>query len=349
MASRAIFTFMIQKEQARHFLYQFAGWSICFCLLFFSYLNIADVKSSVLGAASGTVIACLIFYSNIILVNLFLLRGKRLFYFFTAGLNLAAIILIRYLFSSFKSPERIGIIFPNHPVRNFAFLVFASLILFLVGTLYRTSQSRRKNEQRLQQTLAEQQLAQIAYLKAQINPHFLFNTLNNIYSLAVEKSEQTPAALLQLSDLLRYSIYTSGENKVAVDEEAAQVETYISLFRMRSENPLAIEFNYEKKIEPGFIEPMILIPLVENSLKHTDFDSVKDAFISIRLRLDEQGLSFSTRNTKSEIAKTQTKNGGLGLPNIRKRLELIYPGRHRFEISEDSREFTVTLSIQWKK
>lgn len=340
---------MKRSKTINRALVHLTGWIICYFLLFFSYLNIAPVSRASVGSLFGTLMAVSIFYWNILLVNLFLVRGRRLMYFIAAALHLLIIIAIRFAVDEIQSPEKLGIIFPHYPVRNFAFLIFASLILFLIGTLYRLSQVRMENERRLRETLAEQQQAQIAYLKAQINPHFLFNTLNNIYSLAVEKSEQAPAALLQLSDLLRYSVYTSGEKRVSVDEEAAQIETYISLFRMRSDKPLDITFSYNRQPGSVMIEPMILIPLVENSLKHTDFETSPGAFIRITLDLTENGLLFSSSNTKCSAASAGTTAGGLGLPNIRKRLNLIYPETHRFETDDSGETFNVFLSIQWNK
>lgn len=340
---------MKRSKTMNRALVHLAGWIICYCLLFFSYLNIAPVGRAAAGSLFGTLIGVSIFYWNILLVNLFLVRGKRMMYFIAAALHLSVIIAIRFAVDEIQSPEKLGIIFPHYPVRNFAFLIFASLILFLIGTLYRLSQVRMENERRLRETLAEQQQAQIAYLKAQINPHFLFNTLNNIYALAVEKSEQAPAALLQLSDLLRYSIYTSGETRVSIDEEAAQIETYISLFRMRSDTPPDILFSYNKQVASGAIEPMILIPLVENSLKHTDFETSSGAFIRITIDLTAEELLFTSVNTKRGAASPKTTTGGLGLPNIRKRLNLIYPETHRFEIDDSGETFNVFLSIQWNK
>jgi two-component system, LytTR family, sensor kinase len=151
--------------------------------------------------------------------------------------------------------------------------------------------------------------------------------------------------VLRLSNLLRYVIYDGKAEQVEVKREVEQIREYIELFQMRNEMPVDISFHATGNLDGRRLEPMILIPIVENCLKHCDFDTNEKAFARIELKADGDGLSFRTVNTRNEREVQKDMVGGVGLENIQKRLELKYPGRYRFSVKNLPDLFEVELNI----
>lgn len=197
------------------------------------------------------------------------------------------------------------------------------------------------NEQ-LSQSKAE---AEIKLLKGQLHPHFLFNSLNNIYSLALIKSDLTADSILKLTELLDYLIYKAGRNKVPLSEELALLENYTGLEQLRYGDKLKIVTDISLHDETRLIAPLILLPFAENCFKHGGPGKDGSFRVSIQLHTDENNLTFQLTNSKKQGKITAKASGGLGLQNIRQRLELLYPGRHGLSIMDLPDTFEVTLKI----
>ncbi|QXP53185.1 histidine kinase [Cellulophaga sp. HaHa_2_1] len=193
--------------------------------------------------------------------------------------------------------------------------------------------------------------AELMLLKAQLNPHFLFNTLNNLYGLSVLKSDKLPELMLKLSDLLRYSLYDTKDAFVPLVKEITYLENYIALEKIRLENQANITFHLDGVISAEKIAPMLCIIFVENAFKHLgNSDKIKSrVLVSLKLRADK--LIFSCENSTDELAlDTQKlvqdeKNSGIGLKNVEKRLLLLYPDKHSLVISKNEGLFIVTLTL----
>lgn len=183
---------------------------------------------------------------------------------------------------------------------------------------------------------------ELRFLKAQMNPHFLFNTLNNIYSLIVVKSDRAETALMRLSDLLRYMLYES-TGKVNLQKELKVLYAYIELFQLRFEQKLPIEIINEVDC-PVEIESLLLVPFLENALKHSAIGVQPGTVLMKITKQGENMLRVYVHNTKANPPIEQ-EVGGIGLVNIKKRLELLYPGKHELLIDEDEHTFSVTLTI----
>lgn len=192
---------------------------------------------------------------------------------------------------------------------------------------------------------AEKATAELALLKSQINPHFFFNTLNNLYGLIVEKSDEAPEVVLKLSDMMRYTIYEGKKEAVNIKDEIAYLENYIELHKIR----------YQKKVDISFtkilhddlsISPLLYIILLENAFKHGVERLTEDAYIHIDVYTNEAGISFSIENNFEENTTSSVK--GIGLDNLKQRLSLIYPDKHRlaFEVTESV--YKVILDIETK-
>jgi hypothetical protein len=221
------------------------------------------------------------------------------------------------------------------------FLVIALLffVMMLFSGLYQLLENRRE----LESLHAE---AQLNYLKAQINPHFLFNTLNNIYSAATLQHPRTADMVLRLSDLLRYVTYDAQAEQVPLHKEVAHIRAYIDLFQLKSETPLPIHFTVDGDTDQLQIEPLLLLPLVENALKHSDWDSNPKGFLNILLRNEPGQLRFKVENTFDPTNQQKDAVGGVGLENITKRLQLKYGNRYSFIVGAHDGVYTAELVLK---
>jgi two-component system LytT family sensor kinase len=231
------------------------------------------------------------------------------------------------------------------PRRFVAAIVWISITLTLVGLLTTSQRNQRKRERETQELLTKHKEAELQFLRGQINPHFLFNTLNNIYALAIVQSPQTAPMLMRLSKLLRYSIYTTQKPTVKIQEEITEIRELLTLFQLRSEEPLNITFTVGGSINGQSIEPMILFSLVENCLKHSDIAHNENGFIAINLVVQEQTVYFSTLNSKDNSNMQKDSVGGVGLVNIRQRLALKYGEQSRLIVNDSPTRFEVCLTI----
>lgn len=222
-----------------------------------------------------------------------------------------------------------------HTVLISIFMIFLSSALKFTVEWF-TTEKANKNLER------EKLSAELAFLKSQINPHFLLNSLNNIYSLAYQKSDKTPEAVLKLSEIMRYMLYESNDRKVALDKEVRYLENYIELQRIRYKDSAFIEFTLECDHEGQTIEPLILIPFIENAFKHGVITDKQNP-IRIVIRIRDGKLRFSVQNKKAMQNKDET--GGIGFHNIQRRLELLYPGTHTLTINDEADFYTCELSL----
>ncbi|MBO9613132.1 MAG: sensor histidine kinase [Dyadobacter sp.] len=188
----------------------------------------------------------------------------------------------------------------------------------------------------------EKSLAELDLLKQQLNPHFFFNTLNNLYALSLQRSEQTPESILQLSELMRYVIYKAREPFVRVEEEVKYLNDYIQLQKIRLKRSLDLQFDMEIADGTILIAPLLLIVFVENAFKHGVENAEGPAFLHIILKADCQSVRFNCENSYEPVSNVQT---GIGLTNLRRRLALLYPGRHRITTAADNGVFRASLEI----
>lgn len=203
-----------------------------------------------------------------------------------------------------------------------------------------------REKQLLNKRLADSKAAaEIKLLKGQLHPHFLFNSLNNIYSLALMKSELTADSILKLTQLLDYLIYRVAQDRVPIGEELELLNNYIGLERLRYDERLVVESDIQLPDEHLAIAPLMLLPFAENCFKHGG--PGKDGFfrVKILLQIEDQQLKFRIQNSKKESGRKTESNGGIGLQNIRQRLALLYPRRHHLLIHNQADSFAVDLQI----
>jgi len=189
--------------------------------------------------------------------------------------------------------------------------------------------------------------AELKALKAQVNPHFFFNTLNSIYSMSLDKDERLPGTVLQLSGLMRYFLYESREDLVPLSKEIHVLKDYIALQKIRSDEKLEITTEMEEHPGERRIAPLLLITFVENAFKHGAKGSTGNAFIKIKLTAAQNTVNFRVENNKGVVDQASKDDyGGLGLDNVKRRLELIYPQRHKLTVENSDQTFLVHLQLQ---
>ncbi|MCG8319823.1 MAG: histidine kinase [Cytophagales bacterium] len=193
---------------------------------------------------------------------------------------------------------------------------------------------------------AERAEAELKLLKSQISPHFLFNTLNNIYGLAYLRDERAAEMISKLSKIMRYLLYDCDQHKVPLSKERDLIEHYLSIQLLKHEDPLNVDFYYAGITNNNIIAPMILINFVENCFKHSDLESNPQGWIKIGLEVENNELNFRTENTiRDEVGEIPIDRKGIGLTNSLKLLEANYPGKHEVEITKEDHVYQLDLKI----
>lgn len=235
-----------------------------------------------------------------------------------------------------RPPPR-GDHFLLHKIGNNLFLF---MIVLFFSLMLRISSQWKKTEK-------EKVSAELSYLKAQINPHFLFNTLNSIYSLAIQKSDDTAAAIVKLSGMMRYVISEAHKDFVPLEKEISYLRSYVELQQIRFSTSIQLSFSVMGIPEEKVIAPLVLIPFIENAFKH-GVNAEENSDIHIELTITEQGLVLSVFNKKVFVRHAADDKSGLGIDNTRTRLHLLYPSKHRLVITDTDESFSVHLELKLK-
>ena len=203
---------------------------------------------------------------------------------------------------------------------------------FVISFLFYLIQQRYEQQQQLTNILLEKTKSDLNYLRSQINPHFLFNTFNNLYGLAIEKSDKTPEVILKLSDMMDYMLYESNELEVLLKKDIENLQNYMVIELLRQKNTDAISFTVEGKVGKQKIAPLLFLPLLENGFKHGVSNSIENGFLESQLIVDNKNITFKMKNNVSKAtSNNKALNRGIGLTNLHKRLDLTYPNRYCFE------------------
>jgi two-component system, LytTR family, sensor kinase len=280
----------------------------------------------------------LFFYFNSLLLIPRLLNRKKISIY---------ILLIIFLFAVFLSVVNF---FPKEGQksgfqREYFFLIFPYLFIWAMSTVYWFVTDKIRTEQLLKERENENLKTELAFLRSQVSPHFLFNVLNNMVAMARLKSDQLESSLIRLSGLMRYMLYESDEASVTLLRETEYVNSYIELQKIRYATSLLIQVD----MDPGdnqLIEPMLLIPFIENAFKHGT-GTIRDPAIEISLKISEGLIDFRVKNKYGpETEGIKDRTSGIGLPNVRRRLNLLYDQKHILSIKKENGWFTVSLQIK---
>ena len=219
-------------------------------------------------------------------------------------------------------------------------------IYAFVMMLIKAVKTRFEEKHKIEMLQKEKVTNELKFLKGQIQPHFLFNTLNNLYALTLSKSDLAPQVVLKLSELLDFILYQSNQSTIPISKEIELIQGFIDLETLRYGDKISIEFKHETQNNNTPISPLLLLPLVENAFKHGVSGSTKNAKIKIDLKVNPNELQFEIYNTKPKATVSKNlKGSGIGTANFKRQLALNYPAKHTFEIEETSEDYLVKLSI----
>lgn len=210
-----------------------------------------------------------------------------------------------------------------------------------VTMLIKLMRRANKQERHLREIEKEKYTAEMGLLKAQINPHFFFNTLNSVYALALKRSELTSSVVLRLSHLMHYMLYEANDEHVLLSAEIKHLEDYIAIEQMRFADRLDLSFQYSGDLEGKIIAPLLLLPFVENAFKHGIEDN--SGWITISLKVTGRQLFLKVENSYQLL--TRVKDKGLGLANVKRRLELIYPKQYELNVRQNHETYEVELKL----
>jgi hypothetical protein len=228
--------------------------------------------------------------------------------------------------------------FENVFIREIRHTLFQFTAVFILSLMLRINTRWKQTEQ-------EKVKAELSYMRAQMNPHFLFNTLNSIYSLALDRSENTAPAMVKLSGIMRYVLSEADRDRVPLEKELAYISDFIDLQKLRLGDTVKVSVKVSGESKGKEIAPMILIAFVENAFKH-GVNPEEDGSISVKVDITERYLALEVSNNKVHVDGEGKGDGGKGLATTRRRLDLLYPGKHQLAISDEMDKFTVSLGIQ---
>lgn len=221
-------------------------------------------------------------------------------------------------------------------------------LMIVISTALRFFKRDTSQQIIIQETKAKQLNAELQLFRNQVNPHFLFNTLNNLFSVALKNNDnETAEGISKLSHLMRYMLHDSNVEKISLEKEIKYIEDFMELQKIRfsSSYNIKIDFNKSGNINTTFISPMILIPFVENAFKH-GISIENESFVNINLEVNQRKIIFSVENTINKLREENNKSdSGIGLENVKRRLELIYPKKHSLKIKNDGNLFFVYLEV----
>ncbi|MCZ8069833.1 MAG: histidine kinase [Cytophagales bacterium] len=281
---------------------------------------------------------------NYFLVPTYLLRGRyasfALYFLYTL---VGALFLIMWIVVlTFIVVAELNIKAMSPGSINLTFLLTSLLMIVFLGVALKMVSHWQKSKRDYNQLMRDKIEAELKFLKVQLNPHFLFNTLNNLYYLSIEKSDQTPKAILALSEMLDYVLHEGRSQLVSVLREVTQLRNYIELEKLRYGNRLVVELTTNGNLESVTVPPMMLITLVENSFKHGAMPTADNSWIKISIS-NSNFLRIEIRNSWKKIMMGE----GIGLANIKSQLEILFPQKHSLEIdTSQANEFGVVLIIK---
>lgn len=331
-------------------------WSIYFILTTIRWAGIHnDYLYSLKTTAIGFPIHMALCYFNIYyLMPKFVYRRKYLLYLFLLLVSLFVVLLIKYNFTYYLVSHNVwpeGPVVTNKITPNYALdVMIGELYVVTFVTAIKTTMDWIKEHKRLTDLEKVQLETELLFLKTQVSPHFFFNTLNNIYSLALEKSNKTPQIILKLSELMRYLLYETKTKRKSLEKEIICIQNYLDLERLRYGEQLEIDMHITGDIEDKKIAPILLLSFIENAFKHGANKNIGKIKISIDFKILNDFLYFSITNPTPAITKykqSTNPNGGIGLKNVKKRLALGYRDEeYNLRIENNNELFKVSLKIK---
>lgn len=340
------------RHRAYDFLTQRIVYHSIFWLILLLILTLIESTHQGFVFALSNELINIFFYCVIVYFNVFYLipnyLTKKKFLTYCGLLILSTIIItpLKVIILYFKFnhlPELQSDLVKN---QNWHFLI----TFFVAGssTIFKiiTDWVRHLREKQELQTQTMQ--SELRFLKSQINPHFLFNTLNNLYALTLKKSDKAPEIVIKLSEMMRYMLYECNEKRVPLSKEVNYIKNYLDLERLRQGKNVEINFEVGGAVSDQRIAPLMFIPFLENSFKHGLSNQIAKGFVNIRLLVEDKHIHFYIENSKPDQVPVQghRRSGGIGLVNVRRRLDLLYPDHYELSIDDNPNSYAVNLEME---
>ncbi|TVZ14794.1 sensor histidine kinase [Maribacter sp. MAR_2009_72] len=338
-----------------HYKYHIIFWSIyiLFNTLRWGSLHndyVYSIKTNLIGFPIHMALA---YFNVYFLMPVFVFNKRYLEYTLAILGSLALMLVVKfnltyYLIDTNVMPEASEVV--NSITLNYAIVtMFGELYVVSFVTAIKITIDWLREHQKLHELETRQLTSELSFLRSQVSPHFFFNTLNNIYSLTLEKSNRAPEVVLKLSELMRYLLYAARKNKQDLQSEIELIQNYLDLEKIRFNDSLTINMNITGNLDNKRIAPMLLIPFVENSFKHGANKTIEPMTIDINIAVKEKKLYFEIANPIPEtlvMNRLAEEEGGIGLSNVKKRLELGYrPDEYELNITTTNNIFKVFLKL----
>lgn len=341
---------MILKRFFQYKIHHFLGWLLYFSISAVGYSSYYDNKVDLLLVTLVYIISHALMYyiSQYSLTPITLKKGKP-WLFFISYIILAVILsFVMYVAIHFILKEQMSQYFGENFMQVFPVFLISNLftggVLIGIKSLVDKSRQQKLDKEKKQENL----LSELSYLKAQVNPHFLFNTINSVYVLIKIDPNQAAEMLIKLSDLLRSQLYDFSSEQISIEEEMKYLENYIELEKLRKAHRVKIKFEKKGDLAGFSLPPLMLIPFLENCFKHLSSHTDKANEIHLKIERNESYLNVEFANT-FETESTPKKEGGIGLANIKRRLALLFPNQHELSIQKKEDFFVVNLQLNLAK
>lgn len=339
----------INSNRAKNIIFNIAFWLLLWLIFAFSLIR-SESGSEAIRIASLIVFPLIIpVYIHDFIFDYFVIRKRYILYLLCTSF---VVIFFGTIISSFQNfIDSIGS-FETYGTLLLIMILYTGARYFRIGTqqrlLLKEEEEKRINaEMELKELESKQSQAELTLLKSQVNPHFLFNTLNSIYSLILNNSDKASDAVMKLSDLIRYLLESTPKRKVLLKNEYEFLQNYIELEIIRLGSKAKVNFAFKGDVSGKIISPLLLIPFIENCFKHGIGLSFKENQIEIFVELIDNTVVLKTKNSVIQERKNPAeKRLGTGIDNVNKRLELLYPEKHKLIVHKEKGEFFVDLSIE---
>ena len=343
---------LLYRVLTSRLFYHIAFWVALFLLLFLISYSGEHLLLFLMIEAIQIGCFMLVVYTNInILVPRYLSQNKVFIYFIYLICLTLIITLLRVTLQYW--------ILGDQPALQHQLIyqdqIFIYLLHFLIGiasTAFIISSRWVKTEREKREIKSQQVETELKFLKSQINPHFLFNILNSLYALTLKKSDQAPEIVIKLSEMMRYMLYECNEKLVPLSKEIKYIQNYLDLEKLRIGNKMDIQLVINGETDDIFISPLIFVNFIENAFKHGGkIQTQEKGYVRLRIDIDEPNISFRLENSKPQLpanSPDKLRLGGIGIKNVKERLNLLYPGSHELHLHDLPEQFEVDLKLNYQ-
>ncbi|MBB4079827.1 sensor histidine kinase YesM [Lewinella aquimaris] len=344
------FTERLGSTLVRRPFYHGLGWLAFFGILVILQLQAGEYSIGLVlvNELITIVVFMVVVYTNLLFLFPNYLKPGRFWIYLAALIGLSVIftpmeLVIKYFLFSYREQVQVDLL------NNMEAYFLGNFLIGGVSSMGKIMTDWIAENRKKQEVENETMQSELRFLKSQINPHFLFNTLNSLYALTLKKSDKAPDIVIKLSEMMRYMLYECNEPQVPLRKEINYLRNYLDLERLRQREGIDITLEVKGQVVDQQIAPLLLIPFLENSFKHGINAAIRGGFVHAVLQVEQKSIHFELENTKGNVLPRSPDaarpSGGIGLVNVRRRLELLYPNRHQLEITETPSTYAVHLNL----